>query len=242
MTTARLPYSYNRGSQQGSVYIFSKDDDNSFSDEDDIPLKSVRSRTKPSNTTKELKEPCDTISHEVSSNDTLSSLALKYNCKVSELKRINHIWNANELSARDSLLIPIVKHSLLLDKDPPAPAPAPMTSHKEDKSAVDIRTISIKSLSDSVDTAMFLRRMNADIETLLAATRDKTRKTSLTEVKSALTVERIFPKQVTSKRSGSSYRTLIGIFVGACFLFVGIPVTLVYWEVFVQGFKKVGGG
>lgn len=159
---------------------------------------------------------------------------------MSELKRINHIWNANELSARDSLLIPIVKHSLLLDKDPPAPAP--MTSHTEDKSAVDIRTISIKSLSDSVDTAMFLKRMNADIETLLAATRDKTRKTSLTEVKSALTVERIFPKQVTSKRSGSSYCTLLGIFVGACFLFVGIPVTLVYWEVFVQGFKKVGGG
>jgi len=233
MTTARLPYSYNKGSQQGSVYIFNKDEDDSLdSENEDIPLKSVRSRTKQ---VKEEKNVLDTISHVVQPSDTLSSLSIKYNCKVSELKRVNHIWNANELSARDNVLIPIVKHSLLLDRN----------NSNEDAvtdatKPVDIRTISIKSLSDSVDTEMFLDRMNKDIETLLAATRDKTKKSSLTEVKSALTVERIFPKQVTSSRTGSSYCNLIGIFLGFCFLFVGIPVTLVYWEVVVEGVKSVG--
>jgi len=232
MTTARLPYSYNKGSQQGSVYIFNKDEDDSLSENEDIPLKSVRSRTKP---VKEDKNVVDTISHIVQPSDTLSSLSIKYNCKVSELKQVNHIWNANELSARDSVLIPIVKHSLLLDRD----------DNKDDivrdaPQQVDIRTISIKSLSDSVDTEMFLERMNKDIETLLAATQDKTKKSSLTEVRSALTVERIFPKQVTSSRTGSSYCNYLGIFLGCCFLFVGIPVTLVYWEVVVQGIKNVG--
>jgi len=233
MTTARLPYSYNKGSQQGSVYIFNKDEDDSLdSENEDIPLKSVRSRTKQ---VKEEKNVLDTISHVVQPSDTLSSLSIKYNCKVSELKRVNHIWNANELSARDNVLIPIVKHSLLLDRN----------NSNEDAvtdatKPVDIRTISIKSLSDSVDTEMFLDRMNKDIETLLAATRDKTKKSSLTEVKSALTVERIFPEQVTSSRTGSSYCNLIGIFLGFCFLFVGIPVTLVYWEVVVEGVKSVG--
>ena len=154
---------------------------------------------------------------------------------MSELKRVNHIWNANELSARDCVLIPIVKHSLLLDRDNNND-----DTVKDTSKSVDIRTISIRSLSDSVDTDMFLDRMNKDIETLLAATRDKTKKSSLTEVQSALTVERIFPKQVTSSRTGSSYCNLLGIFLGCCFLFVGIPVTLVYWEVVVQGIKSVG--
>lgn len=154
---------------------------------------------------------------------------------MSELKRVNHIWNANELSARDSVLIPIVKHSLLLDQDNNNDDIV-----KDTPQPVDIRTISIKSLTDSGDTEMFLDRMNKDIETLLAATRDKTKKSSLTEVQSALTVERIFPKQVTSSRTGSSYCNYIGIFLGFCFLFVVIPVTLVYWEVVVQRIKNVG--
>lgn len=233
MTTARLPYSYNKGSsQQGSVYIFNKDEDGSSSENEDIPLKSVRSRTKQ---LKEDKNVMDTISHVLQPSDTLSSLSIKYNCKVSELKRVNHIWNANELSARDSVLIPIVKHSLLLDQDNNNDDIV-----KDTPQPVDIRTISIKSLTDSGDTEMFLDRMNKDIETLLAATRDKTKKSSLTEVQSALTVERIFPEQVTSSRTGSSYCNYIGIFLGFCFLFVVIPVTLVYWEVVVQRIKNVG--
>lgn len=233
MTTARLPYTYNKGSQQGSVYIFNKDEDDSLSENEDIPLKSVRSRTKP---VKEEKNVLDTISHVVQPSDTLSSLSIKYNCKVSELKQVNHIWNANELSARDSVLIPIVKHSLLLDRNNNTEETVKDTTQQP----VDIRTISIKSLSDSVDTTMFLERMNKDIETLLAATQDKTRKSSLTEVKSALTVERIFPKQVTSSRKGSSYCNLLGIFLGFCFLFVLIPATLVYWEEVLKGIKNVG--
>lgn len=234
MTTTRLPYSYNRGSKQGSVYIFNKDEDSPTSEDENIPLKSVRSRTK---VKQEVKDALDAISHDVQPSDTLTSLSIKYNCKVSEIKRINHIWNANELSARDSVLIPIVKHSLLLEQD------ITNTPNLPDKTqqTVDIRTISIKSLSDStLDTKMFLERMNADIETLLAATRNKTKKSSLSEVKSALTVERIFPKQVTSRRTGTSYCNLLVIFVGFCFLFVGIPVTLVYWEVVVQGIRNVG--
>lgn len=240
MTSTPLPYSYKKGSQQGSVYIFdrNKDDRHSSSEDEIIPLKSVRSRNKVQDTKE--KKVCDTLSHQIQPSDTLASLSIKYNCKVSDLKRINHIWNANELSARDTLLIPVVKHSLLLDTSPSIVEQSPQSGDKkEDK--VDIRTISITSLSDSVDTKMFLERMNSDIETLLAATREKTRKTSLSEVKSALTIERIFPKQVTSRRTGSSpFCTLAAILLCAVFLFVFIPVTLVYWDVVQEGIRKVG--
>ena len=166
--------------------------------------------------------------------DLPSGTSSEFYRQVSELKRVNHIWNANELSARDSVLIPIVKHSLLLDQDNKCEESKEKTSQ-----TVDIRTISIKSLSDSADTQMFLERMNKDIETLLAATQDKTRKSSLTEVKSALTVERIFPKQVTSSRTGSSLcNNYILIFLAFCFLFLVIPLTLVYWEVIMSNVGK----
>lgn len=241
MTSTPLPYSYNKGlpgQGSGSVYIFNRTDDVSSSEDESVPLKTIRSRNKGS--TRQEKEPCDTIPHEVLASDTISSLALKYNCKVSEIKRINNIWNGNELSTRDNVLIPIPKHSLLLEpSDSPQPEPPSATSTTKPTEPVDIRTISIKSLGDMGDTTVFLERMNRDIKTLLAATSARTRKGSLGEVKSALTVERIFPKQVTSKRPGSSTCNMLGLVLGGLFLFVVIPVTLVYWEVVVQGVEAI---
>lgn len=239
MTTTPLPYSYNRGKQEGSVFIFNRDstrhEDGESSDDEVYQMKSVRSRSKRGPESKD-NDPQDTISHELHPGDTLPSLSLKYNCKVSEIKRINHIWNANELSARNNILIPVAKHSLLLEPDSgKCPAPATIDAPEQ---KIDIRTISIKSLGDSANTEQFLARMNADIETLLKETREKTRKSSMNEVKTALTVERIFPKQVSKSRTGLSYSTIALIFLGFCFVFVGIPITLVYWDVVMEGILK----
>ena len=115
----------------------------------------------------------------------------------------------------------------------------PITPESEKK--VDIRTISIKSLGDSVDTKKFLERMNNDIETLLRETREKTQKSSLSEVKTALTVERIFPKQVHSSRTGLSFCNIIVITGLFCSVFIGLPALLViYWESVINGVKNIG--
>ena len=148
--------------------------------------------------------------------------------QVSELKRINHIWNGNELSARSSILIPVAAHSLLLEQQSGTTAAA-ASSTLQKPQEVDIRKISIKDLGDTADTTVFLERMNADIETLLKATQAKTRHASLNDVKSALTVERIFPKRVSSSRGSGETLTLI--LVSTLVIFVILPGALVYWDV-----------
>ena len=118
-------------------------------------------------------------------------------------------------------------HSLLLEQ--PAAASTEKDQLTPPQQDVDIRKISIKALGDTADTAVFLERMNADIETLLQATQAKTRHASLDDVTSALTVERIFPKRVTSSRG--SGETLALILVCTLVIFVILPGALVYWDV-----------
>lgn len=146
--------------------------------------------------------------------------------QVSDIKRINHIWNGNELSARVSVLIPVAKHSQLLQE--PSPPSEEPTKPPE---VQNITTISIKTLSShNTNTNAFIEQMNADIETLLKETQIKTMKSSLSEVKSALTVERIFPKQISHTRSDVTYWTLGKICIGFTGIFIVFPFLLVYWN------------
>eukprot|EP00116_Pleurobrachia_bachei_P009160 sb/3469422/ len=217
----------------GTVYIFNNNTaaDNTDSEDEVYAMKTIRTRQKvgKSERSQQQEKPQETINHDLLPEDTLTSLSLKYNCKVSELKRINHIWNGNELSARSSILIPVAAHSLLLEQGTTTTTTAAASSTLQKPQEVDIRKISIKDLGDTADTAVFLERMNADIETLLKATQAKTRHASLNDVKSALTVERIFPKRVSSSRG--SGETLALILVSTLVIFVILPGALVYWDV-----------
>ncbi|CEF62275.1 LysM domain-containing protein [Strongyloides ratti] len=47
------------------------------------------------------------IEHEIKANETLQSICLKYECNVSEVKRINKLWNNEDLFTRKSIKIPI---------------------------------------------------------------------------------------------------------------------------------------
>ncbi|XP_063709318.1 lysM and putative peptidoglycan-binding domain-containing protein 3 [Culicoides brevitarsis] len=47
--------------------------------------------------------------------DTLASIALRFNCTVADLKRLNKIDKENEIFARKIMKIPITPHNVLLD-------------------------------------------------------------------------------------------------------------------------------
>uniref|UniRef100_A0A0N5C1P4 LysM domain-containing protein n=1 Tax=Strongyloides papillosus TaxID=174720 RepID=A0A0N5C1P4_STREA len=47
------------------------------------------------------------IEHVIKPNETLQSICLKYECNVSEVKRINKLWNNEDLFTRKSIKIPI---------------------------------------------------------------------------------------------------------------------------------------
>jgi len=79
-----------------------------FNDEQDVQMDRLMPARRP--------EP--TMEAEVMDGDTLASLALRFDCTVADLKRLNKIDKDFEIFARKTLRIPITAHNVLLDTLP----------------------------------------------------------------------------------------------------------------------------
>ncbi|GAB0089940.1 lysM and putative peptidoglycan-binding domain-containing protein 3 [Sergentomyia squamirostris] len=60
----------------------------------------------------------ETLEAQIQENDTLQAIALRFNCPLSDLKRINKIEKDNEIFARSILRIPVTPHTVLLETLP----------------------------------------------------------------------------------------------------------------------------
>ncbi|XP_037946684.1 lysM and putative peptidoglycan-binding domain-containing protein 3 isoform X2 [Teleopsis dalmanni] len=60
----------------------------------------------------------NTIEAKVQPGDTLQALALRFHCKVADIKRLNKIDKENEIFARKVVKIPVNEHSILLETLP----------------------------------------------------------------------------------------------------------------------------
>lgn len=56
------------------------------------------------------------IYHDLEDDDTLQKLALKFNCKISEIKHANKIYKDKELHALRTIKIPVLKDGVLYDE------------------------------------------------------------------------------------------------------------------------------
>lgn len=59
-----------------------------------------------------------TLEAEILPNDTLISIALRFNCTVADIKRLNKIDKDNEIFAYKVLKVPLTAHNILLDTLP----------------------------------------------------------------------------------------------------------------------------
>ena len=59
-----------------------------------------------------------TLEAEILENDTLASIALRFNCTVADIKRLNKIEKDNEIFAFKVLKVPLTAHNILLDTLP----------------------------------------------------------------------------------------------------------------------------
>ncbi|XP_058792312.1 lysM and putative peptidoglycan-binding domain-containing protein 3 [Phymastichus coffea] len=102
-------HAYQRGNQKESspYYVFLYSDDEK-SENDEYPMqKEISSERTP--------RKIEVINIEVQSEDTLQALALRYQCTISELKRINKIHKDNEIHAHRTIKVPIQPFSLLTE-------------------------------------------------------------------------------------------------------------------------------
>ncbi|KAM9807959.1 lysM and putative peptidoglycan-binding domain-containing protein 4 [Neosynchiropus ocellatus] len=158
-------------SADGQVYMFkSKQDESAVSSEDEedeeeeeVTGMAVRTRApldqaRPPN--------MEFLEKEVLDGDNLNNLALKYGCKVADLKRVNNLMQEQDLFALKSIKIPVQKHSFLMEEFPDAregASPAVLGSPSG-------RARSQQHLPEVTD---FLMEVDSDIERLIQDTGDR---------------------------------------------------------------------
>ncbi|XP_020297775.1 lysM and putative peptidoglycan-binding domain-containing protein 3 isoform X2 [Pseudomyrmex gracilis] len=98
---------YQRGREGSPHYIFLHSDDESSGDDDSISLQNIKRSTSG--------RRIEVINVQVSPEDTLQALALRYRCTISELKRINKIDKENEIYAKPYIKVPVQPFSLLTE-------------------------------------------------------------------------------------------------------------------------------
>ncbi|XP_053683643.1 lysM and putative peptidoglycan-binding domain-containing protein 3 [Sabethes cyaneus] len=81
--------------------------DSHFETNDDIPMCEPK-----------LESYGNWIEAQILPGDTLQAIALRFNCTIAELKKINKIDKDNEIFARRIIRVPITPHSLLLETIP----------------------------------------------------------------------------------------------------------------------------
>ncbi|EZA61958.1 hypothetical protein DMN91_003739 [Ooceraea biroi] len=101
---------HQRGREGSPYYVFLHSDDESSTDEDNIPLQAIKRSTSG--------RKIQVINIQVKPEDTLQALALRYRCTISELKRINKIDKENEIYAKPYIKIPVQPFSILTETLP----------------------------------------------------------------------------------------------------------------------------
>lgn len=80
-------------------------------DKNDIPLRSD------SNRQQKIRHE-QTLEAQVQDNDTLNSIAIRFNCSVQDIKRLNNIHRDNEIFAFKVVKVPLTAQNILLDTLP----------------------------------------------------------------------------------------------------------------------------
>lgn len=210
--------------KSGRVYVFGDGD----LDEEEIlyeasELSEVRTRGKARHNQNEARrqEPQEEsfIERDVCEGETLQSIALKYGCRTSELKRLNNLIRDQDFYALTVIKVPVKRFGLLTElieeeKEAKKLSKVPKDSSdvlevmeaneiNEDEDEIDdsdsrsllIRKVSIRDAfgTQSRDAASFLQKMDSDIHNIISST--KLRMDSLEEVTKSLTCKRIHPLQ-----------------------------------------------
>lgn len=188
------------------------------------------------------------IDRPIQSGETLRSISLKYRIPMSELKRINKIFQENEFFALNSLKIPVKPNSVLaemLDEESKQKQESVAStraavlgtrsvsscSEYESDSEMHVGYISINRILKDTRTKKDAKRFLDNMKRDLAQIREKTStyKESLDEAAATLTDLRFRPLEQPDKCEGADWGiSWWKMMVAAAILLIGIPL-LFFW-------------
>ncbi|XP_056137849.1 lysM and putative peptidoglycan-binding domain-containing protein 4 [Lampris incognitus] len=155
-------------SADGQVYMFRKRSAETAgsSEDEDLNVLELRPRIRQE---QDRLGNVQLLEREVLDGDNLNKLALRYGCKVADIKRVNNLIHEQDLFALKSVKIPVQKHSFLTEtytilSDAPqemANSTSPTATQPQDRDRVKPQ---LKEVTD------FLKEVDNDIEKLIQST------------------------------------------------------------------------
>lgn len=157
-------------SADGQVYMFKRRPNESTLSSDDEELNVVEMRPRVSQEQGRLRN-IQLLEREVLDGDNLNKLALRYGCKVADIKRVNNLIQEQDLFALKSIKIPVQKNSILtesytdlIDAQEEMPHSSTTPAKPQDRARTQ------PHLQEATD---FLMEVDQDIEKLIQTTNDQ---------------------------------------------------------------------
>ncbi|KAK7152195.1 hypothetical protein R3I94_008499 [Phoxinus phoxinus] len=154
-------------SVDGQVYMFRhrEEEPEASSEDEELNVMELRPRSRESSSQeRERVGEMLLLERDISHEDNLSKLALQYGCKVADIKRVNNLFQEQDMYALKSIKIPVKKHSLLTEANSELRNPQQRPSHDASSSN------SVSGRPQVQEFTNYLKEVDSDIERLIQST------------------------------------------------------------------------
>ncbi|XDV28755.1 hypothetical protein PO909_031970 [Leuciscus waleckii] len=158
-------------SADGQVYMFRhrQEEPEASSEDEELNVMELRPRNRESSSQeRERVGEMLLLERDISHEDNLSKLALQYGCKVADIKRVNNLFQEQDMYALKSIKIPVKKHSLLTEANSELRNPQQRPSH--DAASSNSAEASVSGRPQVQEYTNYLKEVDSDIERLIQST------------------------------------------------------------------------
>ncbi|XP_043119904.1 lysM and putative peptidoglycan-binding domain-containing protein 4 [Puntigrus tetrazona] len=157
-------------SADGQVYMFRHRQDEPVSSEDEeLNVMELRPRSRDSSSQeRERVGEMLLLERDISHEDNLIKLALQYGCKVADIKRVNNLFQEQDMYALKSIKIPVKKHGLLTEANSELRNPQQRPS--SDVASSDSAEANVSGRPQVQEYTNYLKEVDSDIERLIQST------------------------------------------------------------------------
>lgn len=158
-------------SADGQVYMFRhrQEEPEASSEDEELNVMELRPRSRDSSSKeKEGVGEMLLLERDISHEDNLSKLALQYGCKVADIKRVNNLFQEQDMYALKSIKIPVRKHGLLTEAISELRTPQQRPSH--DAAPSNSAMASVSGRPQVQEYTNYLKEVDNDIERLIQNT------------------------------------------------------------------------
>ncbi|XP_059420369.1 lysM and putative peptidoglycan-binding domain-containing protein 4-like [Carassius carassius] len=158
-------------SADGQVYMFGyrREEPEESSEDEELNVMELRPRSREwYSQERERAGEMLLLERDISHEDNLSKLAIQYGCKVADIKRVNNLFQEQDMYALRSIRIPVKKHGLLTEAN--SELRNPQQRPCNDVASSNSAEANISGTPQVQDYTNYLKEVDSDIVRLIQST------------------------------------------------------------------------